>query len=230
MRIGIEFILPSPVKTLETLIKIIPTKEFALSAVSSMGRVLAGFAAGALIGALIGSLSYFIQFAETFFAPFLKIVRTTPVSSFILIAVLWIDAGSVPVFIAFLMVLPIVCGNVLTGLKNTSNELIEAAKMYKLSFWARLKVLFIPAALPYFGAACSTSLGLAWKAGIAAEVLCVTANSIGKNLYTSKLYLESAELFAWTVSVIVLSVLLELTAGAVIYGIRRLRERRRRSV
>ncbi len=224
--IGIELILPTPSATFSKLCEIITTKAFAISALSSMRRVLSGFALGALSGALIGSVSFFLPFAETFFAPFLKIVRSTPVSSFILLVILWIDSDRVPVFISFLMVLPIVSQNVLTGLKNTSIQLTEVSKAYSLSFFNRLRVLYLPSVLPYFGASCSTSLGLAWKAGIAAEVLCVSKNSIGKNLYEANIYLESAELLAWTVAVIILSILLEAVASLALRGFRYLRKPR----
>ncbi len=225
-RIGIELILPTPKATFLKLCEIVSSEKFAVSAVSSMRRILQGFLIGALFGVLIGAVSFFLPFAETFFSPFLKIVRATPVSSFILLVVLWISSDKVPVFIAFLMVLPIVSQNILTGLKNTSVQLKEAADMYGLSFLTRLRVLYIPAAMPYFGASCSTSLGLAWKAGIAAEVLCATRDSIGKNLYEAKLYLESAELLAWTVAVIILSVILEAAAALILYCFKSFRQRR----
>ncbi len=44
---------------------------------------------------------------------------------------------------------------------------------------------------------------------MAAEVLSLAANSIGKNLYNSKIYLETADMFAWTAVVIIMSILLE---------------------
>ncbi len=221
VNIGIELILPTPKATFTKLFELIQTKAFASAVLASMRRVLSGFAIGALAGALVGAVSFFLPFAETFFSPLLKTVRATPVSSFILLVVLWMKTDRVPIFIAFLMVLPIVSQNVLTGLKNTSQSLTEASKMYGLSFPKRLRVLYIPTALPYFGASCSTALGLAWKAGIAAEVLCVCRNSIGEKLYESRLYFESAELLAWTVGVIALSILLECVGSLVIWGIKR---------
>ncbi|MBO5898784.1 MAG: hypothetical protein J6R04_07220, partial [Clostridia bacterium] len=72
-----------------------------------------------------------------------------------------------------------------------------------------IRRIYLPAVLPYFLSACESSIGLAWKAGVAAEVLALPALSIGKQLYESKLYLETTDLFAWTLVVIVLSLLLE---------------------
>lgn len=54
-----------------------------------------------------------------------------------------------------------------------------------------------------------TSLGLAWKAGIAAEVLCTPKGAIGTQLYNAKIYIETTDLFAWTFVVVILSLLLE---------------------
>ncbi len=226
MRVGTEFILPSPVATLKTLWYLLGKPEFYIASLGSMLRIIGGFTAGAAAGALLAALGYFFPVTEILFSPLLKVVRATPVASFILIVVLWIPSSVVPVFISFLMVLPIVYGNVLAGFRSTDPGLREAAVMYSFSAPKKLVLMYIPTALPYFGAACMTSLGLAWKAGIAAEVLCVTRDSIGNYLYTSKLYMESAELFAWTLTVILLSILLEEAVKLIAKGGKRITGRR----
>lgn len=208
-RVGYDFILPSPLSVLRALGRIVTEPKFFRAVGSSLLRVLTGFLLGAVLGLAGAFLSYFLLPLKVFFSPMIKVVRATPVASFILIAVLWIPSGAVPVFISFLMVFPIVYSNVLTGLENTDVSLREAARVYRLSVPKKLALLYAPSALPYFAGACITSLGLAWKSGVAAEVLSVTKNSIGEKLYLSNLYLESAELLAWTVTVILLSVGME---------------------
>ena len=96
-----------------------------------------------------------------------------------------------------------------TGIHTTDSGLLQMAKVYRFPLTRRLRRIWIPSVMPYFLSACRTSLGLAWKAGIAAEVLTVPANSIGKMLYTSKLNFQIEELFAWTLVVIVLSLAIE---------------------
>jgi NitT/TauT family transport system permease protein len=54
-----------------------------------------------------------------------------------------------------------------------------------------------------------TGLGFAWKSGIAAEVICRPAESLGGMLASAKNYLESAEVFAITATVIALSLIIE---------------------
>ena len=208
-RVGLDFILPSPKATLKKLTEIVMREGFITVALGSMLRVIEGFALGVAIGAAAAFSAYFFLPLKVFFSPLIKVVRATPVASFILIAVLWMDAAAVPVFIAFLMVFPIVYGNVVTGLSETDPLLRECADMYGFSPLKKLICLYVPSASPYLGSACLTSMGLAWKSGIAAEVLCVTMKSVGYYIYTSKIYLETEELFAWTVTVIVMSVMLE---------------------
>lgn len=209
LKIGLSFILPSPLAVFEKLGQIIIRSEFMFVVWGSMLRVISGFASAVICGILFAFLSHFFMPLKVFLAPLMKVVRATPVASFILIAVLWMKNDTVPIFISFLMVLPIVYGNVLTALENTDGRLIEMTNMYGFSFFKKLRVLYLPTVYPYLGSACFTSMGLAWKSGIAAEVLCVTLKSVGYYIYTSKLYMETEELFAWTVTVILLSVLIE---------------------
>jgi NitT/TauT family transport system permease protein len=208
-RVGLDFILPSPQATLKKLLEIAVKDDFLKIVLGSMLRVIGGFALGVVCGTAAAFLAHFLLPLKVFFAPMVKVVRATPVASFILIAVLWMNAETVPIFIAFLMVFPIVYGNVVTGLAETDPLLRECADMYGFSPVKKLLLLYVPSASPYLGSACLTSMGLAWKSGIAAEVLCVTLKSVGYYIYTSKIYFETEALFAWTVTVIVLSVALE---------------------
>ena len=110
---------------------------------------------------------------------------------------------------SLLMVIPIVFVNVRRGIDSVPASEREVAQVYGFGFGKRLRYLTLPSVLPYFSAACRSALGLAWKAGVAAEVICTPKNSIGGKLYDAKIYLESEELYAWTIVVILLSVLIE---------------------
>ena len=143
------------------------------------------------------------------FDPLLSIIKATPVASFIILALVWIKSMLMPVFIAFLIVLPIVCSNIYGGLRSTDRQLIEMCDMYGITGTKRLTALYLPSAVSYALAAGRSALGLAWKAGVAAEVIGRTSRSVGNMLYQSKLYLETVDLFAWTAAVVILSRVLE---------------------
>lgn len=144
------------------------------------------------------------------FAPLLGAIKATPVASFTLLALVWLKTGLVPAFMAFLMVLPIVWSNVEQGMRQTDVRLLEMARVYGFSCRSKtLKLVYVPSVAPYFLSAFTTAMGMAWKAGVAAEVISQPNNSLGRMLYQAKIYLETPELLAWTVVVVALSVALE---------------------
>jgi NitT/TauT family transport system permease protein len=114
-----------------------------------------------------------------------------------------------PAFITVLLVLPIIWTNISSGIRSTQRELLEVTKVYKFSPLTKLTKLYIPTVLPYFLAACRSSLGMAWKAGVAAEVLCTPTSAIGTELYFAKTYMDTESLFAWTLVIIILSLIIE---------------------
>lgn len=107
------------------------------------------------------------------------------------------------------MVLPIVYANMLEGIRQTDQKLLEMAKLLRVGAGRRLLYIYLPQLRPYLITACSVALGLSWKAGIAAEVIGIPDGSIGERLYEAKVYLNSADLFAWTVVIIAVSIAFE---------------------
>lgn len=207
--VGQDIMVPSPQATLARLGELAGDRRFWLAAGVSMGRILCGFGLGVIGGILLAVVTYFSPWWRDFFSPLLSIVRATPIASFIILTLVWLSTGMVPVFIALLIVLPIVWTNLLTGLQNIDPQLLEMARAFAMPWPVCLRRIYIPSVTPYFSAALTTGLGMAWKAGIAAEVISIPHQSIGNSLYQSKIMLDTTSLFAWTITVILLSILLE---------------------
>lgn len=207
--VGQEILLVSPVQTLYRLVELSRQREFWISAGVSLCSVTAGFVCASVLGILLGALCMRFAFLYRLVYPLLSAVKATPVASFIILALVWLQTARVPAFIAALIVLPIVFGNVCQGVAATDRELLEMARVFRLGRWKTLRSIYLPSLAPYLTAAFTTGAGLAWKSGVAAEVLANTRNSIGGNIYSAKIYLETADLFAWTAVVILLSVVLE---------------------
>ncbi len=204
-----EILIVSPVRVFQRLFELAENGEFWLSALGSMLRISVGFVIGVGTGAVLAVLTTSFQAAYDLFYPVNSIIKATPVASFIILAMVWLRSDLVPSFTAFLMVLPIIWGNVSNGIKSTDKNLLEMAYCFRFGRIKTVKRVYIPSVMPYFTAACTTGMGLAWKAGIAAEVLANSSLSIGGQIYQSKIYIETADLFAWTAMVILMSVLLE---------------------
>lgn len=206
---GKEVLLPSPVTVARKLIELFCTSKFWKSCAMSLARITAGLFAGALLGTVFGAASVKFKTVDAIFSPVFSVIRATPVASFIILALVWIGRGNVPSFTSFLMVMPVVCSSVTTAVRGTDRQLLEMLHTLRVPRSKILTSLYIPTVLPSFAGGFRTSLGLAWKAGVAAEVLCTPSLSIGTSLYESKVYLETAELFAWTVTVVIMSMILE---------------------
>lgn len=204
-----EILLPSPYRTLQELGTLAITGEFWISVALSILRVMAGFVIGCAAGVCLALLCANSEIAASLFRPFLSVIRSTPVASFIVLALVWLGRGKVPSFISFLIVLPIVSDSVLAGMRNADPLLMEVAQIYSFTRSQKIRLILIPGAVRSFLAASSTALGIAWKAGIAAEVLATPKYSIGISLYQAKIYLESPALLAWTLTVIILSMIFE---------------------
>ena len=207
--VGLELLLPAPLTVFARLGELAVTAEFWQTALLSLGRVALGLVWGVVLGAVPAALSCTFRWADTLVSPAVGVVRATPVASFILLVLLWTERGQVPVIISALMVLPIVYGNVTRGIREIDPKLLELARVYRFSRWKTIRLVVLPGVRPYFFSAVTTALGLAWKSGVAAEALCWPKIAIGTEIYYTKLNFETADLFAWTLAVILLSLGLE---------------------
>ncbi len=202
-------LLPTPVQVLRCLGNMMLTAAFWQTAAVSMLRILLGVGCAVGLGTVLAVLTTRSRLLHTLIAPAMTAMQATPVASFTILVLIWVNRDYVPVLICAMMGLPIVWNSVSGGIRLTDPQLLEMAKVYRLSKLHTLRRIWIPSVMPFFRTACSSALGLGWKAGIAAEMLTVPKRSIGRMISESKLYLLTEELFAWTLAVIVFSLLLQ---------------------
>ena len=175
----------------------------------TFSRISLGFLLAFLTALVLAAVSYRFPLAETLLRPYIRAIQTVPVASFIVIALLWLSSRRLSVFIAFLMVLPVLYSNTLQGLRAADGQLLEMARVFRIPALRQLRCIYFPALHPYLRAGSRVALGLCWKAGVAAEVIGVTGRSVGGMLYDAKVYLEISDLFAWTALLVAVSVVFE---------------------
>ena len=129
-------------------------------------------------------------------------IKTIPVASFIIFVLIWFSSQNLAVLISFLMVLPVIYTNVLDGIRATDPQLLEMAQVFQIPTARKIRYLYVPQVMPFFQSGCSVALGLCWKSGIAAEVIGMPQGSIGEKLQQAKVYLDTPDLFAWTLVII----------------------------
>ena len=204
-----SLLLPSPISVFKVLLGLVQTLDFWKAVLKSLLNVASGVVISFMIGGILAYLMSASKIMNSLFSPLLSVIKATPVASFIVIAFLWFSISALPSFIATLIVIPIVTSNIMQGINAVKPELKDVAKIYQFSPVKKLLKLYVPSVLPYFLAACKSSLGMAWKACIAAEMIVFASGSIGEKLHNSKTYFEFDDAFAWTLVTVILSVCLE---------------------
>lgn len=209
MAIGSELLLSSPIAVAVRLVELVAEADFWVAVGFTFSRIALGFLLGCLVGAGLGLLAGRFRGVEIFLWPYMKAAKTVPVASFIILSLVFLKARQLSIFISFLMVAPVLYENVVQGVRATDKELLEMGRVFRMPYRRQLKYIILPELKPYLLSGCATALGLCWKAGVAAEVIAVTANSIGGRLYDAKVYFMTSDLLAWTVVIVVLSAAFE---------------------
>lgn len=205
LMINREIYLPSPLSTAKAFLGLSLKTKFWYSIAITFIRVVAGFAISCLGGMVFGIICGLNKYLYDLFNPLVVAIKSTPVMSVIIIALIWFQSDHVPIFVCFLMCFPIIWTNVVEGIRQVDKGLLEMAKVYRVTKNLILRRIYIPSLAPYLAAGITTALGLGWKVTVAAEVLSNPRYSIGGHLYNAKVYLESPDLFAWTSVVVILS-------------------------
>ena len=207
--IGEELFLPSPISVLEALVASAVDLSFWSAVLFTIERIILGFIISLSSAVILAFLSYRWRILGILLEPIVKVVRATPVASIVILILVWVRSRNLSVVISFMMVFPVVYQNVLKGLCDTDRNLIEMADAYRIRTLKRIRYIYLPYLVPYLESAISISLGLAWKSGIAAEVIGLPDGSIGERVYEAKIYLSMPDLFASTVTVIILAFVFE---------------------
>ena len=206
---GNELLLPYPATVLAALGEQAGQVLFWQSILATLLRVVAGLVLGAALGAALAVLTCLSSWCGRLLSPAIRVIRAAPVASFILLVILWTGRNNVPAVIAAMMVLPVVWDSLSQGIRAVDPRLLELGRAYRFSRRKVLTLIYLPALRPHILSALTTGAGLAWKSGVAAEVLCLPRPALGTQIYNTKYLLEIPELFAWTAVTVVLSLVLE---------------------
>ena len=203
--LGHELLLVSPLRTVETLLELSTEREFWYSIGNSLFHCMSAFLLALAVGGLLAFLGWRVPLLHEFLMPPLSAMKATPVASFIILVLLWASSQAVSMVCAFVMVMPIVYANIYQGFCNIDQKLLEVGQAFALERRQYLKLIYVPSLKPYLLSACTVGIGFCWKSGVAAEVIGLPNHTIGMHLYNAKVYLETPELFAWTLTVVLLS-------------------------
>ena len=200
-----ELILPSPEKTAIAVGELFLDETFLRIIGSTILRGLTGFFISFILAVILGMAAGINESFYAFLQPILVTIRSTPVISFILLALIWFDVSQVPVFIALLTMFPFICTNIIDGIKNVSPKLLVLAKVYRIKTKHIIKDIYLPAIAPFIFSGVSSAMGFGWRAIIIGEVLSQPRHGIGTFMQNAQTYLLVDKVIAWTLIAIMLS-------------------------
>ena len=205
MLVHAPILLPSPLRVADRLGALLVTLDFWSTVGFSLLRIAGGFLLALAAATVLAFGAGRFSLLEILLRPYVLAIKSVPVASFIILALIWLRTSQLSLFISFLMVFPVLYTNVLTGIRGADGQLLEMARVFRVPWKRRVRMIYLPAVEPFLLAGCATSLGMSWKAGVAAEVIGVVSGSLGERLYDAKIYLMTADLLAWTVVIVALS-------------------------
>ncbi|MBN2861933.1 MAG: ABC transporter permease [Bacteroidales bacterium] len=204
-----DFIVPSPGKTFITAVRLFTDAGFISVVGITIIRGVTGFLISAFLGMLFGIIAGTSPGFDAFLRPFLVTVRSIPVIALILLALIWFNPGSVPVFIAMLTMFPFICTNVIDGIRSVDPDLIEMARFYRVSRKRIIFEVYIPAIMPFIISGASSAMGIGWRAIIIGEVLSQPRYGIGTMMQAEQTFLNVDAVIAWTIIAILISYIFE---------------------
>lgn len=207
---GSGLIVPSPEETIMAVAKVIAQPDFFPSLSITVLRGLEGFLISLALTVLIGIPAGLKEGFFLFINPLLVTIRSTPVISLILLAIIWFGSNQVPVFIAILTMFPVISSNIIEGIKNVDKDLVEMGNVYRVKPFRILKEIYIPSIVPFLTGGISNALGFGWRAIIIGEVLSQPKYGIGTQMQKAQIFLQVSELIAWTLIAIIISYSFEL--------------------
>ena len=207
--VGSDLVLAGPWQTCVHLLSILTNPRTISIVWFSLSRIAAGFLLAFSLGVALGLAAHRWDAVRTLAAPFVAICRSVPVACVVVLLLIWVGSGAVSGLAVFLMAFPALYLAVLEGLDQSGDAVHEMLVSFCVSRPRRFCAHVWQRVLPYASAASKNACGMAWKAGVAAELIGTPRGSMGERVYQAKILFETADLFAWTVLIVVCSFLCE---------------------
>lgn len=198
-------LLVGPVEVIREICSGILNANFRISIAGSFTRIMGGFLVAFFTAVTLAVISYRQSLAEEVLAPLVSVIKTVPVAVVVVLVLIWAGAGNLSFYVTFMVVFPNVYANVIQGLKETEEDLLEMAEVYHLVPMKKIRYIYLPSIMPYLISSVNVCVGMSFKSGVAAELIGLPLHSIGEKLYQDKIYLNTAGVFAWAIVIIVIS-------------------------
>ncbi|MGL4780677.1 MAG: ATP-binding cassette domain-containing protein [Bacteroidales bacterium] len=203
------FILPSCWDVIKYFVKLLGEQTFYVNLLFTFYRALIGFLLSALIALPVSYLCARNQPFEKLLSPILLLLKSTPVLSFLLLAIIWFSSENIPLVIAFVGMFPILTIQFTAGFKALDPHFLQIAALYHLSRRKRFLWIEYPAVKTYIFSGIASAIGLGWRAIIIGEALSSIDSGLGAAMKQAQNYIDVSYLFALTFASLFASFIIE---------------------
>lgn len=208
--VGNDILIPYPADVLKQVCALAVSSSAWRSILATSVRVLKGsflsFAA-ALIAAVCADAS---RTADRLFAPLAVLANTVPNISYIIIALIWLGSEGAVSMVTFMILFPLFFNSFRNRLVSVAGELGDVRSIYPETFLARTWKVTLPMLYQEMILSAKTGISMGLKVGVMAEILGSVRIGIGRQMSYAKANLDTTGLIAWTVIIILLSVMVNL--------------------
>jgi ABC-type nitrate/sulfonate/bicarbonate transport system permease component len=196
--------LPSPLGVLAAGWDMLRSGELLTHVATSLGRIVLGFALGALGGVAVGFAVGVFSLAEAIGAPIIAATFPIPKIALLPLLILWLGIGEAPrVAVITLGVFFPMAINTHTGVRHADPLLLRAAVSFGAGRWSLIRKVMLPSALPMIFAGLRLGAGTSLLLLVAAEMI-AASSGIGFLILNAQNLMETTTLM---VGIVVLSLL-----------------------
>lgn len=209
MRIDNSIWLPKVDEVLWAMFLLVQDSSFFQAIQATFFRMLNGLVLSFLPALLLGLLQIPFPRLKDYFSPLASITKTIPTISYIILCLIWLgQEGSVRA-IVFFVLFPIFYSNISLGIDQFHKKTDELLKIYPITPLEKSIKLALPMLLPYLIQGIRLAIGMGFKVAIVAEIMAATQPGIGRSMHFCRLNLDTAGIFAWTIWVVLICMLLD---------------------
>jgi NitT/TauT family transport system permease protein len=204
------YVLPSPQRVFARVAQLTQTGDLPLNLITTLLRVLAGFALAVLLGVPGGLLLGSNRALGTFFEPILPVLNTVSSAIWAIFAVIWFGLSpATPIFVVLMTAFPLIVTNVWQGTQAVNADYVELAQALRFSRLKTLVKIYLPSILPYFFSGARLAFGFGWRVSLVAETL-GASSGVGYRLRQASDLIQTDQVFAWTIVQIVMMLVIEI--------------------
>jgi NitT/TauT family transport system permease protein len=203
------FVLPGPLRVIEALDALVHSETFFTDLGATLYRVLAGFLIAVAVGGPLGIALGSNPRVARFFEPVLSIINTVSSAIWAVFAIIWFGiSNTTTIFVVFMTAMPLILTNVWQGARTVDAQHVELARSFHMSRSQIMRKIFVPTVLPHLFAGARLAFGFGWRVSLVAETI-GSSSGIGYRLRQAADLVQTDQVFAWTLTLVVLMLLLE---------------------